>query len=222
MYPQQNTQNSTYPLYPPPPPNNNFPPNYLVPTGPPNPMVVAQPSQIKNYANEMVNKIKENQEKMNMENELKQLKEKLNDEKFKRLETQNEHLKDLIKEKNNGPQNININNSPNINTNITGAQAVANATATNIGVGVIAVDSRGRLEYSTGYFCLFLCLNIFLPGIGTIVAGAMFGKATATHADRTGELICHGVVQLLTFGFIFGWIWAIMEASRYFEIGVCC
>ena len=47
MYPQQNTQNSTYPLYPPPPPNNNFPPNYLVPTGPPNPMVVAQPSQIK-------------------------------------------------------------------------------------------------------------------------------------------------------------------------------
>ena len=213
MYPQQNTQNSTYPLYPPPPPNNNFPPNYLVPTGPPNPMVVAQPSQIKNYANEMVNKIKENQEKMDRENELKRLKEKLDDEKFKRLET-------LIKEKNSGPQNINI--SPNINTNITGAQATATATATNIGVGVIAVDSRGRLEYSTGYFCLFLCLNIFLPGIGTIVAGAMFGKATATHADRTGELICHGVVQLLTFGFIFGWIWAIMEASRYFEIGVCC
>ena len=211
MYPQQNTQNSTYPLYPPPPPNNNFPPNYLVPTGPPNPMVVAQPSQIKNYANEMVNKIKENQEKMDRENELKRLKEKLDDEKFKRLET-------LIKEKNSGPQNINI--SPNIN--VTGAQANANANATNIGVGVIAVDSRGRLEYSTGYFCLFLCLNIFLPGIGTIVAGAMFGKATATHADRTGELICHGVVQLLTFGFIFGWIWAIMEASRYFEIGVCC
>ena len=183
MYPQQNTQNSTYPLYPPPPPNNNFPPNYLVPTGPPNPMVVAQPSQIKNYANEMVNKIKENQEKMNMENELKQLKEKLNDEKFK---------------------------------------AVANANATNIGGAVIAVDSRGRLEYSTGYFCLFLCLNIFLPGIGTIVAGAMFGKATATHADRTGELICHGVVQFLTSAFIFGWVWAIMEASRYFEIGVCC
>ena len=211
MYPQQNTQNSTYPLYPPPPPNNNFPPNYLVPTGPPNPMVVAQPSQIKNYANEMVNKIKENQEKMDRENELKRLKEKLDDEKFKRLET-------LIKEKNSGPQNINI--SPNIN--VTGAQANANANATNIGVGVIAVDSRGRLEYSTGYFCLFLCLNIFLPGIGTIVAGAMFGKATATHADRTGELICHGVVQLLTCAFIFGWIWAIMEASRYFEIGVCC
>ena len=96
-----------------------------------------------------------------MENELKQLKEKLNDEKFKRLETQNEHLKDLIKEKNNGPQNININNSPNINTNIEGAHAVANANATNIGGAVIAVDSRGRLEYSTGYFCLFLCLNIF-------------------------------------------------------------
>ena len=154
MYQQQNTQNSTYPLYPPPPPNNNFPPNYLIPTGPPNPMVVAQPSQIKNYANEMVNKIKENQEKMNMENELKQLKEKLNDEKFKRLETQNEHLKDLIKEKNSGPVNI--------NTNIVGAQAVANANATNIG-GAVIVDSRGRLEYSTGYFCLFLCLNIFLP-----------------------------------------------------------
>ena len=94
-----------------------------------------------------------------MENELKQLKEKLNDEKFKRLETQNEHLKDLIKEKNSGP--ITIHNNPNINTNIVGAQAVANANATNIGGAVIAVDSRGRLEYSTGYFCLFLCLNIF-------------------------------------------------------------
>ena len=124
-------------------------------------MVVAQPSQINNYANEMVNKIKENQEKMNMENENKQLKEKLNDEKFKRLETQNEHLWDLIKAKNDGPQNININNSPNINTNIVGAQAEANAKATNIGGAVIAFDSRGRLEYSTGYFCLFLCLNIF-------------------------------------------------------------
>ena len=148
-----------------------------------------------------------------MENELKQLKEKLNDEKLKRLET-------LIKEKN--PPNINIHNNPNINTNIVGAQAEANAKATNIGGAVIAFDSRGRLEYSTGYFCLFLCLNIFLPGIGTIVAGAMFGKATATHADRTGELICHGVVQFLTSPFIFGWVWAIMEASRYFEIGVCC
>ena len=220
MYQQQNTQNSTYPLYPPPPPNNNFPPNYLVPTGPPNPMVVAQPSQIKNYANEMVNKIKENQEKMDRENEVKRLKEKLDDERLKRQETQIEHLKDLIKEKNSGP--ITIHNNPNINTNIVGAQAVANANATNIGGALIAVDSRGRLEYSTGYFCLFLCLNIFLPGIGTIVAGAMFGKATATHTDRTGELICHGVVQFLTFGFIFGWVWAIMEASRYFEIGVCC
>ena len=118
-----------------------------------------------------------------------------------------------IKDKNSGPVNI--------NTNIVGAQAVANANATNIG-GAVIVDSRGRLEYSTGYFCLFLCLNIFLPGIGTIVAGAMFGKATATHADRTGELICHGVVQFLTSPFIFGWVWAIMEASRYFEIGVCC
>ena len=183
-------------------------------------MIVVQPNQIKNYANEMVNKIKENQEKMNMKNKLKQLKEKLNDEKFKRLEIQNEHLKDLIKEKNKSNPNININNSPNINTNIVGAQA--NATATNIGVGVIAIDTRGRLEYSTGYFCLFLCLNIFLPGVGTIVAGALFRKATTNHADRIGELICHGVVQLLTWALIFGWIWAILEASRYFEIDVCC
>ena len=183
-------------------------------------MIVVQPNQIKNYAYEMVNKIKENQEKMNMKNKLKQLKEKFNDEKFKRLETQNGHLKDLIKEKNNSTQNINISYSPNININIIGAQA--NATATNIGVGMIVVDKRVRLEYSTGYFCLFLCLNIFLPGVGIIAAGEMFGKATTNHADRTGELICHGVVQLLTWALIFGWIWAILEASRYFEIGVCC
>jgi len=78
----------------------------------------------------------------------------------------------------------------------------------------------GRLEYGQCIYILFLVINIILPGIGTIIAGVAYGKNT-NRGDRTGELIVHGVIQFFTFAFIFGWIWAIIEASKYFQYGSC-
>mmetsp|Transcript_23867 Transcript_23867/g.49937 ORF Transcript_23867/g.49937 Transcript_23867/m.49937 type:complete len:94 (+) Transcript_23867:30-311(+) len=47
---------------------------------------------------------------------------------------------------------------------------------------------------------LILLLNIFLPGIGSIVAGVMKSKTST---------IVLGVIQLLTSAFILGWIFSI-------------
>ena len=54
-----------------------------------------------------------------------------------------------------------------------------------------------------------------------MIAACLYGSDT-DRGNRTGEVICHGVVQLLTSWIIFGWVWAILEAVRFFEYGVCC
>ena len=81
-------------------------------------------------------------------------------------------------------------------------------------------DPSGRLKMPQGSYCLYLCLNIFLPGVGTLVAACQYGN-TPDIGDRTNELICHGVGQICSCILIFGWIWAILEATRHFEKGVC-
>lgn len=171
---------------------------------PPSPLVVVQPNQINQAAKNMETNIIHNQQKIHHKQETEHLKEKIQELQFKNLENKidNLNLNNLNRKEN---QVVVVNNNNNNNNNI--VQEV--------------VVSKGRLKYSSGMYCLFLCLNIFLPGIGTIVAAGMYGK-TSSSGDRTGELICHGVVQFLTSIFIFGWVWAILEATRYFEEGVCC
>lgn len=39
-----------------------------------------------------------------------------------------------------------------------------------------AVYEDGRLTYSCGMYCLFVLLDLFLPGVGSIVAGILYGK----------------------------------------------
>ena len=73
-----------------------------------------------------------------------------------------------------------------------------------------------RLYYSSKVFYIILFLNIFLPGICTIVAGIGWGK-TCKYKDRTCELICMGIFQLTTFFWILSWIQAISDALNYFE-----
>ena len=85
---------------------------------------------------------------------------------------------------------------------------------------VVMKDPSGRLKMPQGSYCLYLCLNIFLPGVGTLVAACQYGN-TPDIGDRTNELICHGVGQICSCILIFGWIWAILEATRHFEKGVC-
>ena len=88
-----------------------------------------------------------------------------------------------------GP-NININNNNN-NTNVN-----INENNNNI--------SPNRLIIPGGMWCIIFLLNLFLSGVGSIVAGIIYGKTAKV--DRTGVIIYHGIFQLLTCYFIIGWI----------------
>ena len=56
----------------------------------------------------------------------------------------------------------------------------------------------------TSIAVVVLVVNIFLPGIGTIVAGVV-GKH---------KMIGRGVVQFLTWWLIVGWVWAIITGVQ--------
>ena len=49
---------------------------------------------------------------------------------------------------------------------------------------------------------LLLVVNIFLPGVGTMILGCLGGGCAWQH-------IIVGVLQLITAGIIIGWIWSI-------------
>ena len=96
----------------------------------------------------------------------------------------------------------------------------------NPNIKIINVDSFtikktfARLYYSSKEFYSILFLNIFLPGVGTIVAAIGWGK-TCKYGDRTKELICRGILQITTFFLIVPWIQAINDSSIYFEESLC-
>ena len=77
-----------------------------------------------------------------------------------------------------------------------------------------------KLNYSKSVFYFILFLNIFLPGIGTIIAGIGWGKK-CENKNRTKELIIRGIIQFFTFIFLVGWIQGIIDAWNYFEINIC-
>ena len=200
-------------------PNSNLPVNYTnpppYPVNPSPPIIAVHPNQMNNATDTIVTNIMENQKKLEKDKEIARLKEENQKLQMAKLETQIENLKDINRTNTNllianqgkaEPITIINNNNNNNNNNI---------------VATTTTGGRGRLHYSDGMYCLFLVLNIFFPGVGTIVAAAMYGK-TSDIGDRTTEIICHGVTQLLLWITIFGWIWAILEATRYFEAGVCC
>lgn len=202
---------------------NNTAANFIQPMPLPQPLIVAQNSQIRNASNNIVDKLEEKLNKIQMENELNKLKDEKHKLEQERLMNEMKHINEKIDRTHtdmmittmgkNNPQNININN-----TQIQGPLQVQPSgviSATTI------VRPNGRLKYSSGFFCLFLGLNCILPGLGTIIAGAMFGGETDV-GNRTGELICHGLLQLLTAVIIVGWIWAIMDAAKYFDKDSCC
>ena len=81
----------------------------------------------------------------------------------------------------------------------------------------IILKTFWKLYYSLKVFYIILFLNIFLPGIGTIIAGIGWGK-TCQYKNRTCELIIRGIFQFLTFFLIFGWIQSIRDANNYFVL----
>lgn len=176
------------------------------------------------------NAILKDMKRMQLEKELEELKAKNKELENKMLRKEIKSIKEANEEQNKlnlEMQRITMlltmmnqvtKNQPNNNNiNITVGQTTE---APKIERPIVAVPKTGRLTYPDSSYCLFLCLNIFLPGVGTIVAGVQYGH-TSDIGNRKDELICHGVVQLLTSILIFGWAWAIMEASKYFEKDVC-
>ena len=148
----------------------------------------------------------EDQKNREKDKEIQELKEKLNEERFKQLKSDNEDIKAnqrmqavMINQGLSAP-NININNNNN-NTNV-------NVNENNYNF------SPNRLIIPGGMWCFIFLLNLFLSGVGSIVAGVIYGKTAKV--DRTGVIICHGITQILTCYFIIGWIWAIIDALNYF------
>ena len=77
-------------------------------------------------------------------------------------------------------------------------------------------NSPLKLKYGRTTFYIILIINIFLPGIGTIIAGIGWGD-TCKIKNRTKELIFRGIIQFFTIIFIVGYIQAIRDAKNYFK-----
>ena len=134
-------------------------------------------------------------------NEIKRLKEKIDDIRYQNIISSIQNIKIQSQ-----PPNININNNNN------------NNQTQQMIIGNVNVKVSSKLDIPGIYLCLFILFNLFLPGIGTIVAGIIYGK-TAPCGDRTGKVICKGIIQFLTCWIIIGWIWAIIDAINSFEGG---
>ena len=133
--------------------------------------------------------------------EIEDLKDKLNEERIRQLQNDNnqilanQRMNAVMISQGNGNNNININNNYNNNNNV-------------------VIYSVTKLNIPGGIWCIIFLLNLFLPGVGSIIEGIIYGKTV--NPDRTGVVICHGVTQLLTCYFLIGWIWAIIDAVNYF------
>ena len=192
---------------------NNTAANLMTPYPQPPPLV-AQPPLVVAPANQ-VNMAAKNMESNIIHNQ----KEIYHKQEIKRLETENQKLQNkLLSNKiENLEKKIEDNNKK--GGDIIVIQGGGGGVVTEPNPPVMK-DPSGRLKMPQGSYCLYLCLNIFLPGVGTLVAACQYGN-TPDIGDRTNELICHGVGQICSCILIFGWIWAILEATRHFEKGVC-
>ena len=148
--------------------------------------------------NKIIFEFKKELKNNEINNEIKRLKEKNDDLKYENIIRAIQNISQ--------PPNININNNNN------------NNQTQQMIIGNVNVKVSSKLDIPGIYLCLFILFNLFLPGIGTIVAGIIYGK-TAPCGDRTGKVICKGIIQFLTCWIIIGWIWAIIDAINSFEGG---
>lgn len=91
-------------------------------------------------------------------------------------------------------------------------------TITRLPVAPTRKDTKLKIP-KTAWIAIII-VNTILPGVGTMIAGCLYGD-TPECGDRTGKVLCRGIVQLSTCLFIIGWIWSIKDALYYFEQGNC-
>jgi len=74
----------------------------------------------------------------------------------------------------------------------------------------LSINLGDFTKITDGLACSLLIINIFLPGVGTMIAGqyidGVFGKT----------IIYKGIIQLITSPCLVGWVWSI-----YTGIGLC-
>ena len=119
----------------------------------------------------------------------------------------------MLSQKNSNPIIIN-------NNNLQQQQQQQQQQAVVVAQPVYPVYYSSRLNIPGGMCFLIVILNLCLPGIGSIIAAILYGNI-AKCGDRTGNIICHGIIQILTCLFVVGWIWAVIDAINYFEKGSC-
>ena len=187
-------------------------------------------SKISNIAEELLSrktkvKNQKNQKSKLEAKENQELKEKFG--KDNQINVNNKNMKKQINHNikkedktNKIPNNIGRNNNPHheISKNISNSDSdrkTLNKKEYNI-IPVNIKESK-RLCDNKKMFYLILFLNIFLPGIGTIIA-AIGWKKVSESKNRTRELIIRGIIQIFTIVFIVGWVQAIVDALYCFEI----
>ena len=187
-------------------------------------------SKISNIAEELLSrktkvKNKKNQKSKLESKENQELKEEFGKDNQinvnnKNMNKQNNHI--IIKEDKTNKNSINRgrNNNPHheISKNISNSDSDRKTlNKKECDIVPVNVKESKRLCDNKKMFYLILFLNIFLPGIGTIIAAIGWEKVSKSK-NRTRELIIRGIIQVFTIIFIVGWVQAIVDALYCFEI----
>ena len=169
-----------------------------------------------NSSNELLLKILEKQKEEKDERKIHEYEKEIARLKEKNMDKEFEKLRDMMLMQASSKQgNININNNTNTNTNVNQNQVVS-------GVAVAPVVYSDRLEINGFSWCLILILNLFLGGVGTIIAGVKYGHTAVNKKDRKGDLVCRGLGQIaLVLLCCVGNIWGVIDAIYSFESGHC-
>ena len=144
----------------------------------------------------------EEQKNREREKEIQDLKDKLNEERIRKLQSDNnqilanQRMEAVMINQGKGNSNININNNNNNN---------------NVNTNIVAVGyAVTKLNIPGGMWCTIFLLNLFLPGVGSIIAGIMYGKTVNPCCCMPRNNSTFNLLYLI------GWIWAIIDAVNYF------
>ena len=187
-------------------------------------------SKISNIAEELLSrktkvKNKKNQKSKLESKENQELKEEFGKDNQinvnnKNMNKQNNHI--IIKEDKTNKNSINRGRNNNLHHEI--SKNISNSDSDRktlnkkeCDIVPVNVKESKRLCDNKKMFYLILFLNIFLPGIGTIIAAIGWEKVSKSK-NRTRELIIRGIIQVFTIIFIVGWVQAIVDALYCFEI----
>ncbi|KAL9645390.1 hypothetical protein ABK040_002589 [Willaertia magna] len=69
------------------------------------------------------------------------------------------------------------------------------------------------VKVGKGMGIIILLINVFFPGIGTIIAGVM-----TEEKDKSSSAIIVGILQLVLSACCIGWLWAIWTGIQIMQV----